>query len=236
MGGDTKGRIPNSKCTRVVTSGVLQGSIVGPLLFLIFFNYLPVSLQDIPCLGYADDFKAVNSSQNELNFLTAELGKWLTENQIKPNIKKTHLLNIKGELSARLLDNCIEPCKYQRDLGLTVSCNLTWNSTCHQAKILSAFFQIKINLAVNCSVKTKLDTFTCYMVRIVTYASQAWCPNRQHLQEIEYIQRVATKKILATKAAYKDGLLALNLLPLFHYIEIHNLHILLALLRNHYDV
>ena len=101
---------------------------------------------------------------------------------------------------------------------------------------MSSLFQIKINFAVICSVKTKLDTNTGYMVPIVSYASQAWCPNRQNLQDIEHIQRVATKWILATNEAYKDQLPELNLLPLFLYIERHYLFFLLALLRNHYDV
>ena len=79
---------------------------------------------------------------------------------------------------------------------------------------MSALFQNKRNLAVNCSVKIKLDADTGYIVPIVTYVSQAWCPNRQNLQEIEHIQKVATKWILATNAAYKDRPLGLNLLPL----------------------
>ena len=164
--------------------------------------------------------------------------KWLNENQLKPNIKKLHLLKIKSELSARLLDNCIEPCKEQRDLDLIVSCNLTWISNCHQrsAKALSALFQIQRNIAVNCSVKTKLHACTGFIVPIVTYASQAWCPKRQNLQEIEHIQKVATKWILATNAAYKDRLIELNLFPLCLYIEMHDFLFLLSLLKNQYDV
>ena len=117
--------------TRAVESGVLQGSILGPLLFLLFIYIFPVLLQDILSFGYADEFGTVVSNQKELIIVTTEMVKWLNENQIKPNIKKTHSLNIKSELSASVLDNCIEPCKEQIDLGLIVNWNLTWNSNCH---------------------------------------------------------------------------------------------------------
>ena len=75
-----------------------------------------MSLQDIQSFGYADDFEAFVSSQNEQKFVTAEMGKWIHENQMKPNIKKTHSLKIKSKLSAGLLDKSIERCKKQRPL------------------------------------------------------------------------------------------------------------------------
>ena len=44
-----------------VTSGVLQGSILGPLLFLMYINDLPDSFQE--CFGYADDYKILFRNQ-----------------------------------------------------------------------------------------------------------------------------------------------------------------------------
>jgi len=44
---------------KIIGSGVPQGSILGPLFFIIFINYLP-RLLSIPSLTYADDTKLVS--------------------------------------------------------------------------------------------------------------------------------------------------------------------------------
>ena len=150
------------------------------------------------------------------------MGNWHREHQMIPNVKKTLLPIIKNELSARLLDNCIEPCREQTDLGLILICNLTKNSNCHQrsAKAMSALFQIKRNLIVNCSVKTKLNAYTGYIVPIVTYASHACCSSGQNLHESDYIQKVATKPDLGNKCIIQKPTPSVKFNPLCLYIQV----------------
>ena len=72
-----------------IKSGVLQGSILGLLFFIIYINDLPISIRHSRILNFADDIVIHNaldmaSLQLDLNSLT----KRSTENQLSFNINK----------------------------------------------------------------------------------------------------------------------------------------------------
>ena len=83
-----------------IISGVPQGSILGPLLFIIYISDLPNCLKStIPCL-YADDAQIFTSSHDtakitdSLNSDLENITDWLTVNQLQSHTNKTKMMVI----------------------------------------------------------------------------------------------------------------------------------------------
>ena len=124
--------------------GVPQGSNLGPLFFLIFFNDLPTFLkEDVDC--YADDSTLSASARNVADIGAAlsrdceQLNLWMQSNRFKLNADKTHFMIV--GTSARLqqlqeelvvtmdgtrLEKSVD--KSEELLGIKIQCNLKWSN------------------------------------------------------------------------------------------------------------
>jgi hypothetical protein len=84
-----------------VTVGVPQGSILGPLLSLLYVNDLPNAISDLskPVL-FADDTSLIITNpdterfEKDINTVLEELNKWFNSNLLLLNLKKTLFLTI----------------------------------------------------------------------------------------------------------------------------------------------
>ena len=88
-----------------VHSGVPQGSIIGPILFVLFINDLPQGIDKNSCIAlYADDTKLwrtikSDSDNDQLQKDIEYLHKWSLSNKINFNLQKCKVVSIKSKPS-----------------------------------------------------------------------------------------------------------------------------------------
>ncbi len=86
-----------------ITCGVPQGSILGPLLFLIYINDLATVPEKVFSILFADDTNIFLSGNNlkemtqTFNVKLAKIHKWLQVNKLSINIDKTNYMIFKSK-------------------------------------------------------------------------------------------------------------------------------------------
>ena len=115
--------------------GVPQGSILRPLLFSIFICDMLYFLEGFDIANYADDSKpycagkSAESVVNNLEQSSTILFKWLTNNYMKVNTGKSHLLLSGNSRPNATIDNSyIESEDEQVLLGITIDSSLTFEN------------------------------------------------------------------------------------------------------------
>ena len=123
-----------------ITLGVLQGSILGPLLFNVYINSLPNAVKKTPMILYADDavFFCDASTRQELQVALerefTEITNWYTDNRLTINVKKTKLMLVGSKRMLSLSEDFeLQPNGTQIDhmqsfkyLGVTMDAKWSW--------------------------------------------------------------------------------------------------------------
>ncbi len=186
-----------------VTSGVPQGSILGPLLFIIYVSSLPDDISTMPFM-FADDTKLLSiRKQNEDSTLQRDLHyleNWCREHFMEFNIDKCHVINFsnKNSNNLKLYGTFLDQSNVEKDLGVYVCDNMKWKEhikiACTMAnKVLNL---IKRNVGNQINSYHKLNLYNSIVLPILSYASPASSPSKGDLTTIEHVQLRATIWIL----------------------------------------
>ena len=232
-------RIGTSKSSLLdVTSGVPQGSILRPLLFLVYIINLPQKIEYIQTYGYADDYKLFSNNKHELQIDLQKINEWCNNNEMRLHENKCKILCFNKKSLFTIKNDTVNISSHQKDLEIQVCDNLTWlqNESTRASKTLRALSYLRRNLHHRTLPQVKLNAYKGYIVTIISYVCQVWYPSKCDLALIEKIQKSATKWIIGSSLIYKERLIKLKILPLSFYFEIHSLLLLCDLINNKYNL
>ena len=204
-----------------VQSGVPQGSVLGPVLFIVFINDLINCVANSTVLTFADDTKIVSKvsavadtvnlqsnvnniiswsqsnnmvlNKNKFEYISHKLS---TDNQ---NLKLLKSLPLYNEHMTYKASECIDipPSTWVRDLGVYVDKELNWDhhifTITKKAKQISGWV---LSVFYSREKNIMLTLFNSLIRTKLEYCCEIWCPYlMKHINTLEQIQRSFTYRI-----------------------------------------
>ena len=220
--------------TKPINCGVPQGSVLGPLLFLLYINDFPNVSSKIRFFLFADDtnlyYESNNLKQMEI-YINKELNKiyqWLCSNRLALNITKTNFVifhpynkPLKESITLKIHKKAIDEVPCVKYLGVLIDSTLSWKSQISTiTKKIARSIGIMYKLRPFVDTKIMKNVYYSIIYPHLIYGIQVWgLAFKTELKNIETVQKRAVRMITCNDSFNIHGYGLCHTLPLFQQLE-----------------